>query len=308
MTQWHEAITAADWDAALFAGDGHFLQSSHWFAFQSALGRPTFFARGDGWSCASYLETGAAGSRLYCPYGPSIGSDSDLDAALAALSQLAARLGVAQVRVEPLGNVSEPTLAGRGLQRAAKDVQPSLTWVKDLRGTAGDLLAGMYKSNRVRYRVAAERGLSFHASTDPADVEHFLAMIREVAARTGIRPHRDDYFRTMARILMPRGVMTLYLALHEEDPVASVLVFDSPTVRYTVHSAAFPVARKLHAASPLRTQIILDAHTAGQRRLDFWGVAPRDQPDHRWAGFTRFKQSFGGDYRQYAGTWELAGR
>jgi lipid II:glycine glycyltransferase (peptidoglycan interpeptide bridge formation enzyme) len=99
--------------------------------------------------------------------------------------------------------------------------------------------------------------------------------------------------------------MTLYLALHEADPVASVLVLDSPLVRYTVHSGSFPAARKLHAASPLRTQIILDAHAAGQRRFDFWGAAPPNQPDHRWTGFTRFKQSFGGDYLQYAGTWEL---
>lgn len=303
--QWHETVTAADWDAALFAGGGHFLQSSHWFAFQSALHRPTYFARGDGWSCASYVETGAAGSRLYCPYGPSVGSGDALADALAALSGLAARIGVTHIRVEPFGDVSEQVLLDHGLRRAAKDNQPSLTWVRDLRGTAEDLLAGMYKSNRARYRSAAERGLAFRTSTDPDDVETFLAMAHEVAARAGIRTHPDDYFRTMARALMPRGVMTLYLALHAGDPVASVLVFDSPAVRYTVHSGSFPVARKLHAASPLRTQIILDAQRAGQRRVDFWGVAPAGQPDHRWSGFTRFKQSFGGDYLQYSGTWEL---
>lgn len=303
--QWHEAVVAADWDAGLFTGGGHFLQSSHWLAFQSALHRPTYFARGQGWSCASYLESGAAGRRLYCPYGPSVRDDDALASALAALSQLAARTGVTHVRVEPFGKVSEQVLLDHGLRRATKDNQPSLTWVKELRGTPEDLLAGMYKSNRARYRSAAGRGLAFRASTDPGDMEHFLAMIREVAVRTGIRPHSDDYFRTMARVLMPRGVMVLYLALHEGDPVAGVLVFDAPSVRYTVHSGSFPVARKLHAASPLRTQTILDAHQAGQRRVDFWGVAPADQPDHRWAGFTRFKQSFGGDYLQYPGTWEL---
>lgn len=304
--QWHEAVVAADWDAGLFADGGHFLQSSHWFAFQSALHRPTYFARGDGWSGAAYVETNAAGHRrLYCPYGPTLRDDAALPSAMAALSQLADRIDVSHIRVEPFGNVSGQALLDYGLQRSARDVQPSLTWVKELDGTPKDLLAGMNKSNRARYRTAAQRGLSFQSSTDPAVLGLFLDMVKEVAVRTNIRPHPDEYFHTMAGVLMPRGVMTLYLALHAGDPVAGVLVLDSPTVRYTVHSGSFPAARKLHAASPLRTQVILDAHQAGLRRVDFWGAAPADQPDHRWAGFTRFKQSFGGHYLQYSGTWQL---
>jgi lipid II:glycine glycyltransferase (peptidoglycan interpeptide bridge formation enzyme) len=237
-----------------------------------------------------------------------VASGAGLDAALAAVSELAAEVGADQARVEPVGEVTEQALRERGWRRAAKDVQPSLTWVKELRGTSEDLLRDMYKSNRVRYRTAAQRGLSFEVSREPGDVEVFIDMVHEVAARTRIAPHRDEYYRTMARALMPREAMTLYLARYEGDPVAGVVVFDGPAVRYTVHSGSFPVARKLHAASPLRTQIILDAHAAGKRWLDFWGVAPADQPDHRWAGFTRFKQSFGGDYLRYAGTWELGSR
>ncbi|HEY8474581.1 MAG TPA: peptidoglycan bridge formation glycyltransferase FemA/FemB family protein [Natronosporangium sp.] len=304
-TSWRPAAPP-DWDDALFAVDGHFLQSSHWFAFQTALDRPTFFGRGDGWSCAAYLEAG--GARLYAPYGPTVTGPGGLGGALAALVELAGEVGAERVRVEPFGAESDPAaeLTGRGFQRNPKDYQPSLTWVRNLRCTREELLRGMYKANRQRYRTAANRGLSFHTSTDPADVDVFVEMVHVVAERTGITPHRDDYYRTMARAMMPRGAMTLYLAEHEQQPVAGVLVFDSPTVRYTVHSGSFPVARKLHAASPLRTQIMLDAHAAGQRWLDFWGVAPPDQPEHRWAGFTRFKQSFGGDYLRYAGTWELA--
>jgi lipid II:glycine glycyltransferase (peptidoglycan interpeptide bridge formation enzyme) len=39
--------------------------------------------------------------------------------------------------------------------------------------------------------------------------------------------------------------------------------------------------------------------------VDLWGVAPADQPDHKWAGFTAFKKSFGGRGIAYPGTWDL---
>jgi lipid II:glycine glycyltransferase (peptidoglycan interpeptide bridge formation enzyme) len=34
-------------------------------------------------------------------------------------------------------------------------------------------------------------------------------------------------------------------------------------------------------------------------------VAPEDQPNHKWAGFTAFKKSFGGREVTYPGTWDL---
>jgi hypothetical protein len=307
-TQWHESVTAPEWDAELYARGGHFLQGSHWFAFQAALGRPTYFARGDGWSCAAYLETGASGARrLYCPYGPQVSAGDGFGAAFSALSRLAAKLDVAQLRMEPLGAVSEQVLRSHGLARMPRDFQPSLTWVKDLTRPADQLLAEMSATNRNLHRTAANKGLSIETSQAPDDVDIFLGMIREVAVRTGMQPHADSYFQAMARTLMPRRAMTLYLALRDGEPVASALSFDSPTTRYYVHAGSYQSARKVHAGSPLLTRMILDAHAAGQQWFDFWGAAPADQPDHRWAGFTRFKQSFGGDYLRYAGSWELTG-
>ena len=37
----------------------------------------------------------------------------------------------------------------------------------------------------------------------------------------------------------------------------------------------------------------------------FWGIAPTDDPDHERAGYNRFKRSFGGQVKEYAGTWDL---
>ena len=55
----------------------------------------------------------------------------------------------------------------------------------------------------------------------------------------------------------------------------------------------------------MQVQIVLDAEAEGRSWVDFHGMAPEGSgPDHPWAGFTKFKQSFGGEARHYLGTWE----
>jgi lipid II:glycine glycyltransferase (peptidoglycan interpeptide bridge formation enzyme) len=63
--------------------------------------------------------------------------------------------------------------------------------------------------------------------------------------------------------------------------------------------------RKLSAGIPLLITLMADAKDRGLKHVDLWGVAPADQPDHKWAGFTAFKKSFGGREVAYPGTWDL---
>ena len=52
------------------------------------------------------------------------------------------------------------------------------------------------------------------------------------------------------------------------------------------------------------TRALLDAHDAGIRTADLFGLAPPDEPNHPWAGFSAFKRSFGGEDVTHLGTWE----
>lgn len=301
---WQQGIPGNEWDNKLFTNGGHFLQSSHWAAVQSALGRRVFFGQGDGWQCVAVVEKGKLASRLYAPYGPFITKPGAFTAALTALSSLAKTEGVAFVRIEPTGKIQLADLQKNRLVRAPKQVQPEFTWVKNLTRPTDELLAEMTPTNRNLYRTAANKNLSFAHSTTIGDLQLFLDMIHEVAAATGMKPHSDNYFQTVAATLFGRGAAHLYIASHMGVPVASALVYDTPTTRYYAHAGSYSSARKLHPGSPLLTTMIFDAKTAGQKEFDFFGIAPPNQPNHRWAGFTRFKRSFGGEIKPYCGTWE----
>lgn len=284
---------------------GHFLQSAAWERFEDALGNPTRSGAGDGWHWRAAIETGRLSTRAYAPYGPVAESAGALDGALAALER-DARGRSDFVRVEPTGlppDEARRVLEERGY-RHTNPVQPENTWVLDLGIGEDALIAGMQASNRNRHRNAAKRGLSVRESADPGDIAILLALLAPIAERKGITEHSDAYYTAQADALLPTGDARLFIVEYQDAPVAASFVYDGPTTRYYAHTAADAEHRKLQPGTVLVSTMIIDAARRGLAHFDFVGIAPEDQPDHPWAGFSAFKKSFGGHPVHYVGTWE----
>jgi lipid II:glycine glycyltransferase (peptidoglycan interpeptide bridge formation enzyme) len=302
---WSNEVPGTSWDDDLFARGGHFLQSTHWGAFNHQLGRKLFFGQGPGWQCFAILERSNKATRLYCPYGPVADSLASYQHVIAELKALAKEQGAMFVRVEPWAPATKADLERLMHWPALREIHPSLVLQQDLTKPREQLLKEMSKNNRQRYRNAAKAGVRIEASHDPGDVEHLLMVVHEVAAHNHIVPLPDDYFRTMARVLLPRDAATLYIARHHDEPVSAALVFDGPTIRHVAHSGSLHSHRHVHPGAIMRATMMLDGQERGQKIFDSLGVAPPGEPEHPWAGVTKFKLSFGGDYRYDLGTWEL---
>ncbi len=178
--------------------------------------------------------------------------------------------------------------------------------MQDLQGKSRDELVLEFAPNvRNRWRNAYKKDISVVSSTNLDDVEILLQMLHDVSNHTGMIPHHDDYYRRQAKALIDRDAATLYVTRQGEQPIAAAIVYESPTTRYYAHSGSLLEARKLHSGTVMLATMVLDAQERGQRVFDFFGAAPKDEPDHPWAGFTEFKQSFGGRYQQFSGTWEM---
>lgn len=288
----------------------HFLQSPAWADFQRALGRTVHQRSGPGWSFLAIEESNPAGKLLYAPYGPAADSLGAFDAALAELTDLARTCGVVFVRVEPVDAGFEAAEAGnvlrtRGLRPAPANQQPELTWIVDLDRDFKDVLADMKPVNRNLYRNIHKKGVTFRSSQNPEDISVLLGFLHQTVARNGFKPQSDDYLTQVARSLMPAGTATLFIAELEGEPIAAALVYDSGDTRTYAHAALDDAHRKLSAGIPLLVTLMADARDKGLKQVDLWGVAPADQPEHQWAGFTSFKKSFGGREVAYPGTWDL---
>lgn len=287
-----------------------FLQSAHWARFQRELGRTVHEQSGPGWSFRCVEERNPAGKLLYAPYGPLADSPAAFDAALAALTGLARTVQAVFVRIEPVSaglpaDAADAELRRRGLRPAPANQQPELSWIVDLDRDFKDVLAGMKPANRNLYRNIHKKGVSFRATQDPAEITVLLRFLHLTAARNGFKPQSDDYLTQVARSLMPAGAATLFIAELEGTPIAAALAYDSTDTRTYAHAALDDDHRKLSAGIPLLVNLMADARDKGLKHVDLWGVAPADQPGHKWAGFTAFKKSFGGREVSYPGTWDL---
>ncbi|NKX53266.1 lipid II:glycine glycyltransferase FemX [Arthrobacter mobilis] len=285
------------------------LQSAPWAEFQRSLGKEVFERSGDGWHFLAIREKTPLGSLLYTPYGPAAEHPAAFAQALAELRSLAQAEGAHFVRVEPvaagLGDNAAALLAGHGLRRAPADVQPHLTWMVDLTQPEEKILAGMRSTSRNLYRNIHKKGVTFETSTDPADIGILLGFLHGVAERAEFKAQSDDYLAQAARTLMPAGAAKLFVARLDGEPIAAALSYDTPGTRVYAHAAADDRHRKLNAGIPLVVTMMLDAKESGQELFDMWGISPEDEPEHPWAGFSRFKRSFGGFEVEYPGTWDL---
>lgn len=287
----------------------HFLQSPAWQQFQESLGRKTFRQSGDGWSYLAILESGKGNTRLYCPYGPTVRDETSMSAAIASLTKLARQQNVTFLRIEPTNPEFTNFLKSHGWRKVDyQRLQPEHSHTLDLRLPTDELIAQMAQPVRNVYRNYHKKGVKVHNSTNPKDIEILIDFIHDVAKRTGLRPHSDNYFRQQAATLFPAQAARLWYATLDDQPIAAALLYENDDTLYYAHAGASsnPAHRKLNAGTALLAEAIIDAQKRGLKTVDFYGIAPDNAPkNHPWAGFTKFKRSFGGQDVAFGGAWEL---
>ena len=283
----------------------HFLQSGAWQKFQEAQGRKVFHRSGDGWEYRAILEPARFGmNRLYCPYGPTASSARALKTALDSLAALARSQKTAYLRVQPLGSGFGATeLKKLGLHQIPYS-QPAHTWCIDTSRPTDEIIADMKQNNRNLYRTYEKKGMIYEKSHNPTDVSRLASLLHGVAAHNQITVHPDSYFEAQAEVLLPAGDASLHFIVYDGETIAAALVYEDNHALYYGHAAADHEHRKLGASTALLAQIIVDAHEQGKQICDLYGITDSDDPDHHWAGFTRFKKSFGGYEKTLSATYE----
>ncbi len=83
-----------------------------------------------------------------------------------------------------------------------------------------------------------------------------------------------------------------------EVRAAHMIIWQGATATY-LHGGSDESVKDAMVPYALQWQTILRAHERGCREYDLWGVSPADASDHSWAGVTRFKNGFGGQYVEF---------
>lgn len=283
----------------------HFLQSDDWAKFQEQRGVSAVHDSGDGWEYYAFIERANGLTRLYCPYGPSLASSASFEGALKSLRAAAQKHGADYIRIQPPASIiSRENITSYGL-RSSQDIQPAHTWCIDLTQPLDTLFADMKQNTRNVCRNYRKKGMQYRSSTDPRDIDHLVSLLGGVAQRNDITVHGRDYFRQQAEALFSQEAAKLHFITHQDTIIAAAMTYQHDGTWYYAHAAADYEHRKLAASTALVGEIIQHAKAAGAHTFDMYGITTSSDKNHKWAGFTKFKQSFGGYAVDLGATYEL---
>lgn len=247
------------------------------------------------------------GKYLYVPYGPCYDTEKGLKNAIKSLQELAKSVSAFFIRIEPRDPKNAKFLTTKtkidGLSiKKSKDLNPKETWILDITKDQSEIIKNFAQGTRTCYNQFAKKGVTVESTQNPSDIKYLTDLQKQLAKAKNINTFSENYLKTE----LEQPFATLYLAKYEGKVIAASLFFDDEDTRYYMQSAADAEYRKLPATVAILTTAIFDAKAKGLKSFDFWGIAPEDAPkNHPWAGFTRFKKSFGGAPVDYCGTYDL---
>ena len=288
------------WDKALKKhSESNFLQSQAWANANSQMGNFPFVINLENHDiCVSFLKDAKRGRYLEIPGGPLIDWD-DSDSAKKAFSKIietAKRYKCVFVRFRPqlLDNAkNRRKMANLGAKIAPMHLAAEHTVIIDLSPSEDELLANMRRQTRYEVRRSIKLGITVEKDNSKEIFEEFHKVQAETASRQNFVPP------SLNTLLAERNAFFdnawIYKAMTEDKkPIAyGLILIDGDEAEY-YEAASTELNRKLPGAYALQWQVMKDLKKRGVKRYNLWGIAPKNQPNHRYAGVTTFKTGFGG--------------
>jgi peptidoglycan pentaglycine glycine transferase (the first glycine) len=304
-SEWMRRATA--WDQFLESSrpDIGFMQSSWWAEFMAQRGWGHFGevyrdneevlggARVLTWSFAP------GKSFYYIPDGPVLPKDGDdarqlFEAILEDIEQKRQDDPdlISHLRLEPRWT-HRPSFV-TGCREAGSWLEPRDTLHIDLSLAEDALLAQMKPKGRYNIGLARRNGVSVIEDRSPGGLSDFQKIMDETVSRQGLRGKPAGFFKDLIDILSEADRGSLFFAEHQSQRLAAALVIFFGDRATYFYGGSLTDRRNVMAPYLLHFEIMLKAKTRGHKWYDFYGIAPADKPDHRWAKISAFKRKFGG--------------
>ena len=254
---------------------GQFLQSKEWAEFQKSLNRKIFFIEKN---LIIKMSLPLGLSYLYCPKGPNDANDEFINK----IKKIAREERAIFLRIEP------PTEPPKEFIKT-KNIQPACTQILDISKPESELLSAMHEKTRYNIRLAERKGIIItneELGITNKKFNEFYTLLEKTSARQKIKLHSKEYYKKLATF------NKIFVAYHEDKPIAAAMVnFYNDTATY-LHGGSDEQYKNLMAPHLLHWEIIKYAKAKGFNFYDWWGVT--SDPNHDWAGISRFKKGFGG--------------
>lgn len=284
--------------------NGSFLQSWNWGEFQKMMGEKIFrLGVFDNQqllgTCLLIKVQAKRGDHLICPAGPLIDwqKKAHFKTLVAYLKSLGRKEKASFIRIRPpIAETSGNRALFKtfGFRSAPMHLHAERTWLLDITPDEEILLVNTRKTTRYLVRKALGDGVEILQSKNIKDIDHLYRLQKEVVARHRFVPFSARHFQNMFKVFSKDDQACLFMAKYEEEILSAAMIMfykKEASYHYAATSSKYP---KIPSSYLLVWQAILEAKRRNLTTFNFWGIAPPDKPQHRFAGVTMFKKGFGG--------------
>jgi len=283
----------------------NFLQSEIWAKTNRLIGHKVVVRKG----IVMIVKSAKRGRYLEIPGGPLI--DWQDEEAVASAKQIMIQTGkenhCAFVRFRPqlLDKADNRAILTQiGAKKSPMHLAAEHTIIIDLTQSQEDLLANMRRQTRYEVRRAGKLGLLVEKSNSKQAFLEFHQVQSSTAARQHFVP--PDTKTLLAEREAFGDQAQIYIAKTADgQPIAYGLILISGDEAAYYEAASTELNRRLPGAYALQWQVMRDLKKQGIKRYNLWGIAPANQPHHRYAGVTTFKTGFGGKVVTYVPAHDL---
>lgn len=182
---------------------------------------------------------------------------------------------------------------------------PEWTQIIDLTKSEDELLKNMHPKTRYNIKLAQKKGVVVKEMSDDQGFEIFSKLYFETCQRQKYFGHNKKYHKIIWKNLKKDQVHIL-VAFYKGIPLAAYELFHFIDKFYYPYGGSSLQYRNLMATNLVMWEAIQLGKKLGAKKFDMWGSLPPDYDQNRpWAGFTRFKQGYGGKFIQMIGSYDL---
>lgn len=166
------------------------------------------------------------------------------------------------------------------------------TVMVDLTRSEDEIMASFRRQTRYEVRQALKKGIIVKKSTDLKAFQDFHQVQLETARRQHFVP--PDFTELKAE----HDVFSKNAVIYSAETADGELICYGLIMKFGLEGDYFEAAstdlgHKYPGAYALQWQVIRDLKAEGYQRYNLFGIAPPDQPNHRYAKVTTFKTGFG---------------
>lgn len=191
------------------------------------------------------------------------------------------------------------------IQKSSHPLFPNWTQILDLNKPEGELLKSFHPKTRYNIRLAQKKGVIIKEESNDKGFKIFADLYFDTCRRQKYFGHNYQYHKTVWDNLKNK-IAHILIAYYQNKPLAAYQIWIYKNIGYYPYGGSSDKHRNLMGTNLLMWEAIKFTKRLGAKKFDLWGsLGPNYQPNHPWAGFTRFKQGYGGQLTEMIGSFDL---